>query len=669
MNDFSTEQWFEGNQRFLSTAIRELRTELQQYLYSQSEQKEPEQNTQTIDHSPADSHLFGEGLPYKPALNNLVELFGLSSFERKMLLLCAGIELDGQFAQFLQSLRHQSAQVYPSFSLALSAFPNAHWSALTPEGPLNYWRLIEVDKEASLTNSNCRIDESILHYLVGFRHLDHRLRSYLERIEPVVDLVSSHQKIAEDFARKLARFNETGYFPIVYFRGNTLDDDLAIAANAFATYGYTVYRLPAQLLPQNAQELTNFLLLWNRAAILNHYALFLDASSLDQTNKSSQAFFYQFLESAYGFVMVGGGNQIAEIRRGTLIINTKKPESAEQHQLWKQNLNIPIPLIDETVQKVVTQFDFDAHSIKKLAQLTLLHHNSNGTSTPMDQSVPHQLWTICCNHTRPNLEQLAQRIEPLARWDDLVLPKMQKAVLKAIVVQVQQRRKVYQEWGFGRKSHRGLGISALFAGESGTGKTMASEVLANELQLDLFRIDLSQVVNKYIGETEKNLGKIFDSAEESGAILLFDEADALFGKRSEVKDSHDRYSNIEVSYLLQKMEEYRGLAILTTNMRNALDKAFLRRLRFVVQFPFPDAQMRMEIWKRIFPRQTPTEGLKPKKLAALNIAGGNIKNIALNAAFAAAGQNQPVTMQAIQEAALVEYNKLEKQMSAAETLL
>src|SRR5262249_50635455 len=159
------------------------------------------------------------------------------------------------------------------------------------------------------------------------------------------------------------------------------------------------------------------------------------------------------------------------------------------------------------------------------------------------------------------------------------------------------------------KGARGLGISALFAGASGTGKTMAAEVLANELRLDLYRIDLSQIVSKYIGETEKNLRRVFDAAEEGGAILLFDEADALFGKRSEVKDSHDRYANIEVSYLLQRMEAYRGLAILTTNMKNALDMAFMRRIRFIVQFPFPDMIQRVEIWQHIFPSSTPTDGL------------------------------------------------------------
>jgi SpoVK/Ycf46/Vps4 family AAA+-type ATPase len=202
--------------------------------------------------------------------------------------------------------------------------------------------------------------------------------------------------------------------------------------------------------------------------------------------------------------------------------------------------------------------------------------------------------------------------------DDIVLPEHQKTILKEIAVHVRNRFKVYEDWGFVEKSSRGLGISALFIGDSGTGKTMAAEVLANELRLDLYRIDLSQVVSKYIGETEKNIKHVFDAAENGGAVLLFDEADALFGKRSEVKDSHDRYANIEISYLLQRMEAYRGLAILTTNMKDALDTAFLRRIRFVVQFPFPDSEHRAEIWKRVFPTNTPVNGLEIDKLSRLN---------------------------------------------------
>jgi SpoVK/Ycf46/Vps4 family AAA+-type ATPase len=211
-----------------------------------------------------------------------------------------------------------------------------------------------------------------------------------------------------------------------------------------------------------------------------------------------------------------------------------------------------------------------------------------------------------------------------------------------------------------------LGISALFAGASGTGKTMAADVLARELRLDLYRIDLSSVVSKYIGETEKNLRRVFDAAEAGGAILLFDEADALFGKRSDVKDSHDRYANMEVSYLLQRMEAYRGLAILTTNLKDALDTAFLRRIRFIVRFPFPDATQRAEIWQRIFPSQTPTEDLDVKKLAKLNVAGGNIRNIALNAAFFAADAGEPVGMKHLLQAAQSEYVKLERPLTDTE---
>ena len=174
------------------------------------------------------------------------------------------------------------------------------------------------------------------------------------------------------------------------------------------------------------------------------------------------------------------------------------------------------------------------------------------------------------------------------------------------------------------------------------------------------------MVSKYIGETEKNLRRVFDAAEEGGAVLLFDEADALFGKRSEVKDSHDRYANIEVSYLLQRMEAYRGLAILTTNMKSALDTAFLRRIRFVVQFPFPDATQRASIWRHIFPASTPTESLDMHKLARLNVAGGNIRNIALHAAFLAAHADEPVRMGHLLRAARSEYAKLEKPLTDSE---
>ena len=265
------------------------------------------------------------------------------------------------------------------------------------------------------------------------------------------------------------------------------------------------------------------------------------------------------------------------------------------------------------------------------------------------------------------MDDLARRIESRAGWDDLVVPEPQRRILEDLVACVRYRTRVYDDWGFATRDCRGLGVTALFCGVSGTGKTLAAEVIANELELDLYRIDLSGVVSKYIGETEANLRRIFDAAEDGGSILLFDEADALFGKRSEVKDSHDRYANIEVSYLLQRMEAYRGVAILTTNAREALDAAFLRRIRFAVQFPFPGPAERLEIWRRIFPDALPRTGIDAEKLARPAIAGGNIRNIAVNAAFGAARDGSPLTMRHLLDAARAEFGKIEKTLSGAET--
>jgi SpoVK/Ycf46/Vps4 family AAA+-type ATPase len=247
-------------------------------------------------------------------------------------------------------------------------------------------------------------------------------------------------------------------------------------------------------------------------------------------------------------------------------------------------------------------------------------------------------------------------------WADIVLTDEGQRTLTQIADQVAHRTTVYETWGFGDRVTRGLGLSALFAGPSGAGKTMAAEVLANHLRLDLYRIDLSAVVSKYIGETEKNLRRLFDAAEGGGSILFFDEADSLFGKRSEVRDSHDRYANIEVNYLLQRMEAYRGLAVLATNLRSALDSAFLRRLRFIVEFEFPAAAQRRAIWEKAFPPAAPHADLDFDRLGRLQASGGMIRNIALNAAFLAAGAETPITMRHVLAAARTEFRKLELPM-------
>ena len=310
-------------------------------------------------------------------------------------------------------------------------------------------------------------------------------------------------------------------------------------------------------------------------------------------------------------------------------------------------------------EKLAGQFSLNLGEIRKIAALAL---KTQDKAEPLNE----RLWEACLNLTRPRLDSLAQRLDVKATWDNLVLPDEQMALMRQIAAQVRGRHKVYGEWGFSTRMNRGFGIAALFTGESGTGKTMAAEVIAGDLRLNLYRIDLSAVVSKYIGETEKNLRRLFDAAEQGGAILFFDEADALFGKRSEVKDSHDRYANIEINYLLQRMETFSGLAILATNMKTALDAAFMRRLRFVVNFQFPGVKERRMIWEKVLPPETPRETLDYDRLARLNITGGNIHSIALNAAFLACEKGRPVTMPLLFSAARTELRKLEKPVSEAE---
>jgi SpoVK/Ycf46/Vps4 family AAA+-type ATPase len=254
---------------------------------------------------------------------------------------------------------------------------------------------------------------------------------------------------------------------------------------------------------------------------------------------------------------------------------------------------------------------------------------------------------------------LARPIEPKHSWADIVLPSDRLAQLHEICARATLRHVVYDRWGFEKKLSTGRGLTALFSGPSGTGKTMAAEIIAGELGLELHKIDLSQIVSKYIGETEKNLDRIFQAAENANAILFFDEADALFGKRSEVKDAHDRYANIEVGYLLQKMDEYEGIAILATNLRQNMDEAFIRRLHVVVEFPFPGEADRRRIWAAIFPPEAPlAPAVDFDRLAReVRLSGGKIRNIAVAAAFQAASGNGVIGMSELVEAARREYEK------------
>jgi SpoVK/Ycf46/Vps4 family AAA+-type ATPase len=365
----------------------------------------------------------------------------------------------------------------------------------------------------------------------------------------------------------------------------------------------------------------------------------------------------QLAERMRGVVFLAASRPV-RLRRAALRHEVAYPDRGERRRLWVEALGDSAPPLAAEVEAVATGHRLSARLIAATAaELRADRTGPDGAG----------LRQACRRAVPPLLADLACRIEPAAGWDDLVLPEAQKRTLAQIAVHMRHRATVYDAWRFAGPGARGLGVSALFVGESGTGKTMAAEVLARELGLDLFRIDLSGVVSKYIGETEKNLRQVFAAAEGSGAALLFDEADALFGKRSEVRDSHDRYANIEVSYLLQQMEAFPGLSILTTNQKSALDGAFMRRLRFVVAFPFPEAAEREAIWRRAFPPAAPVGDLAWDKLARLQVSGGQIRNIALAAAFLAADCGQEVRMTHLLQAAHAESAKRERPLADAET--
>ena len=404
-------------------------------------------------------------------------------------------------------------------------------------------------------------------------------------------------------------------------------------------------------LPAIGPDLEQFSVLWERESQLVSGALLIQCG-----NSIASPSVSHLVERLPGLIFLASREPV-RLTRVFIRLDGNKPGPVAQKELWQKALGAAAGDLNGTIDDLSEQFRLSARMIFSTSALLA------SEKRPVQ---PDELWNACRALARPKLEDLAQRIVPCATWDDLVLPKLQMKTLRQLAAQVRHRLKVYETWGFAAKSRRGLGVSALFTGASGTGKTMAAEVLARELRLDLYRIDLSAVVSKYIGETEKNLKQVFDAAEEGGVLLLFDEADALFGKRSDVRDSHDRYANIEVGYLLQKIEAYQGLAILTTNLKSAMDASFERRLRFTVNFPFPDPTHREEIWRRIFPEATPTGGLDTRKLAQLNVAGGNIRNIALNAAFLAAHAGTPVGMAHLAEAAKLEAQKIERPLSQAE---
>lgn len=640
MNAPREQDWITANQRRLCAELERLRTLLRRHAAADAPDT-PAPET-AADLAPAEG--------FASTLDYLCRRFGLSPFERDVLLLVAGVELESGFAPLCAAAQGDPRKDYPTFSLALAALPDAHWSALAPQEPLRRWHLIELQAGPSLTTARLAIDERILHFLLGVDALDTRLVHYVRTLS-VAPLTTSQLSRAGELCALWQHAREP--IPTVRLVGEHPGSLRGVAAQACAQAGLRALVVRAEELPGQIEERAMLATLLSRECLLQPAVVVVEAG--DGSDRPVHADFMDALRCPR--LLLGGRTDAASIRCPTLEV--PRATFSEAAALWRSVLGDHDSLAPHELDRLIAHFDLSAEDIAAAAA-------QGRHAWEQGESPAAVLWQACRVQARGALDALACRIEAQAGWQDLVLPARELALLHELARQVRHRVTVYERWEFGKGSSRGQGVSALFAGDSGTGKTLAAEVLARELALDLYRIDLSAVVSKYIGETEKNLRRVFDAAEASGAVLLFDEADALFGRRSEVKDSHDRYANIELAYLLQRMESYRGLAILTTNMRALLDAAFLRRIRFVVHFPFPDAHQRAAIWQRVIPEAAPRQDVCMERLARLNVAGGNIRNIAVNAAFLAADEGEALAMRHLLHAARIECAKLDKPLTAAE---
>jgi hypothetical protein len=604
-----------------------------------------------------------------PALRAVSELAGLSRFEERLLLMAAAPSLDGAFAPAYAEVHADARRDHATLHLALGLYgePGGRLllaDALVPSRALRRLRLVDLAPEPSsaLMLRALTIDERMVDYLRGHNRAATELEPYLVRIaDPDAAGESSGPESGLDevvAAITALVERDDRRWPTLDLVGRPDAGAMEAISIACGRLGLRPFALRVTALAAlDARQRLEIVALLGREAVLANVALVVDATNIE--SGSDSAVVVDELITTLAAPLVVLSTEPWPSNDGAVdLIRIKPPTRSEQRSLWWTALARYPNSVNGEVDSIVQEFDLSPAAIAQIVA---------GAARQADGPISGQhLWDACGDRARVGLDELARRIEPAYDWDDIVVGSDALDQLRELAGQVEQRGHVYEAWGFGTKLGRSRGITALFAGPSGTGKTMAAEILARHLRLELHRIDLAGVVSKYIGETEKNLRRVFDAAEAGGAILLFDEADALFGTRTEVRDSHDRYANLEVNYLLQRMDDMGSLCLLSTNRKASLDAAFLRRFRFVIEFPFPGEDERRRIWERVFPPAAALDDVDNGSLSRLEITGGNIRTIALNAAFLAAGDGQPIGMRHLMRSAAREYAKLSKPVTSAE---
>jgi len=529
------------------------------------------------------------------------------------------------------------------------------------------------NSQQTFMSRSLKLDDRIANFLLGFDYIDYRIESFSDIVFP--RLHNNNLNFSQEIKDRLLTLtknhleasNKQQGKLIYYFCGPSDSNKQSMAEGICYELGVPLVVSDIRTLISRELPFEEMIKLVYRETLLQPAAIYLKDFDCLLANEDQYYLYFKILVNIidhFSWLTFLDGqinwNPLGLFHQNTFLkIEFSLSDYSVRSDIWKSVINGKYHFSDEIdIGKLADKFRFTPDQVKsalmEARNLALLNQ-------PDDPKISSQeLYQACRAQCKNKLIALANKIKPNYTWKDIILPKNILQQLHAICDQVNYKNKVYRDWGFDQKFSLGKGVSALFSGPSGTGKTMAAEILANDLQIDLYKIDLSRVVSKYIGETEKNLDKVFQEAENSSAILFFDEADALFGKRSEVRDAHDRYANIEIGYLLQKMEEYEGICILATNLKKNIDDAFLRRLHFIVELPLPDDRHRYQMWQQMFPEQTPlSKDIDYDFLSKrFKITGGNIKNIVVNSAFLAASNSGIVKMEHLIRATKMELDKI-----------
>lgn len=636
--------------------------------------------------------LLADSLDPTSPLFRLKAAFGLSLFDLDLLLIALAPELDLRYERVYAFLQDDVTRRRPTVDLALNLLcvtasekiaRRAHFSSHAPLVRLGVIQLVPDANplQPPLLAHYLKLDERIVRFLIDEPGSDRRLEAFCRFVKPTVTLDSLvlPEPVKRGLRTLVDAARQTGEPLTFNFHGPRGGGKERTAEALAGELGKGLMRVKLGLALAAKLDFHQAVRLACREALLQDAVLYLEAGEVWRAEDGETSFAVlldALAEYAPGLAIVVSEHP-GMLDRGHSVVPIPVPftpaDAAQRRIYWaagvaQAGMAVPDHDLDALSQRFRLTPAQIAEAVVQAGAQARWRRAVDGTGEGLDGVSGADLFAAARAQSSQGLAALARKIESKHTWADIMLPDDALVQLRELCQRVAHRHRVFDDWGFARKLALGTGVNALFAGPSGTGKTMAAEIISAELGLDLYRIDLSQVVSKYIGETEKNLSRVFAAAENANAILFFDEADALFGKRSEVHDAHDRYANIEIAYLLQKMEEYDGLAILATNLSQNLDDAFARRLAFTIHFPFPDEVMRRRIWASVWPAEAPlSEDLHLDLLAGrFRLSGGNIRNVALAASFLAAADGGQVSLAHVLQATQREYQKLGRVASDAE---